>query len=595
MRNQIPHLSPTRLARLLVTVLLLSIVSMAAAQDGPALSFTANPGAIQTGRTRDVAITTESGADLTGFKVQPPAADTGVVFEKVEGTDFQLTNGNKSIIVRIKVDQDADPQTVPIRLVKVQAGAVKESYIVNLLITEFKPRPIQRQPTPPDLKQGETVDAKIQPMSYKATKDDYGRRTADAYYAVAVSLGNNTGFDLQITKLAFITPKVIDMPLVDEAGLPVYENGTPKMRKEFLEVAAIDRTLVRGSVEMEQNFGRRALALNLVGAAGTLSSGFLPFFKAVGPRANFGSFSSLLNGQFKEGFNLAVPDMTIRQLSRLENNLVMHDDFVLPNNSERNTVIFVPRLALDLTKQERDDLMKVREKLGRLVIVGRPIDRFANREIVVRTGASSEPSSSTRAATTTGSDRRTLSNPLFEPLTTTLPPSSTPTLFNITSAVGALDDTNEVTITGNNFTPGAVKLKFGETQTTGAALSATTIKATVPARTTAGAVDVELLIDANQSAKLAGGYTYLDKLAVTQVAPATAPAAGGTIIKISGRGFVSGAQVQIGGVQATEVNVANDHNSITVTLPAHAPGLVDIVVTNPNGKLATLLNGFTYP
>jgi hypothetical protein len=51
--------------------------------------------------------------------------------------------------------------------------------------------------------------------------------------------------------------------------------------------------------------------------------------------------------------------------------------------------------------------------------------------------------------------------------------------------------------------------------------------------------------------------------------------------------------VTLGGVLATNINFVNS-TSITATTPAHAPGAVDVVVTNWDGQSMTLPNGFTY-
>jgi plastocyanin len=64
-------------------------------------------------------------------------------------------------------------------------------------------------------------------------------------------------------------------------------------------------------------------------------------------------------------------------------------------------------------------------------------------------------------------------------------------------------------------------------------------------------------------------------------------------VTISGSGFVAGATVSIGGVAATGVAVASA-SSITAATPAHAAGAVDIAVTNPDGQVGRLANGFTY-
>ena len=79
---------------------------------------------------------------------------------------------------------------------------------------------------------------------------------------------------------------------------------------------------------------------------------------------------------------------------------------------------------------------------------------------------------------------------------------------------------------------------------------------------------------------------------VSGLSPATGSQAGGTVVTITGTGFLSGATVKFGGTAATNVSVTA--TSITATTPAHAVGKVDVVVTNPDSQSATLTQAFTY-
>jgi large repetitive protein len=82
--------------------------------------------------------------------------------------------------------------------------------------------------------------------------------------------------------------------------------------------------------------------------------------------------------------------------------------------------------------------------------------------------------------------------------------------------------------------------------------------------------------------------------AITGVVPASGAAAGSTNIAIAGSGFVagSGLSVTLGGAAATVVSAAGD--AILVKTAAHAPGVVDVVVANPDGQRATMAGAFTY-
>ena len=78
------------------------------------------------------------------------------------------------------------------------------------------------------------------------------------------------------------------------------------------------------------------------------------------------------------------------------------------------------------------------------------------------------------------------------------------------------------------------------------------------------------------------------------IVPTQGPTIGGTHVTISGSNFQTGASVKFDGLDATNIVVASDHNSLTADTPPHAAGTVNVVVTNPDLQSATLYNGFTY-
>jgi len=81
-------------------------------------------------------------------------------------------------------------------------------------------------------------------------------------------------------------------------------------------------------------------------------------------------------------------------------------------------------------------------------------------------------------------------------------------------------------------------------------------------------------------------------LNVTGIAPNTGPIGAGTVVSITGSGFVAGVTVTFDGIAATVTGF--NATTITVMPPAHAPGRVDVVVTNPSGSSARLANAYTY-
>lgn len=65
-----------------------------------------------------------------------------------------------------------------------------------------------------------------------------------------------------------------------------------------------------------------------------------------------------------------------------------------------------------------------------------------------------------------------------------------------------------------------------------------------------------------------------------------------TVVRIRGDGFQPGATVSFDG-RATPATVESGH-SILTTAPPHPAGAIDVVVTNPDGRVSRLEKAFTY-
>lgn len=84
--------------------------------------------------------------------------------------------------------------------------------------------------------------------------------------------------------------------------------------------------------------------------------------------------------------------------------------------------------------------------------------------------------------------------------------------------------------------------------------------------------------------------------AVTDIAPSAGAAAGGATIKIVGTGFMPGMVAIFDGIKVVGRYDFRDTSFSTfyTETPAHAPGIVDLVVTNPDGQSHRLAGGYTY-
>lgn len=85
---------------------------------------------------------------------------------------------------------------------------------------------------------------------------------------------------------------------------------------------------------------------------------------------------------------------------------------------------------------------------------------------------------------------------------------------------------------------------------------------------------------------------YVSGATLTAISPSSGTASGGVGVTLTGTGLTGATSVTFDGVPATSVNVVNA-TTITAVTPAHAAGVVDVVVTTPSGA-AQLTNGYIY-
>ena len=80
---------------------------------------------------------------------------------------------------------------------------------------------------------------------------------------------------------------------------------------------------------------------------------------------------------------------------------------------------------------------------------------------------------------------------------------------------------------------------------------------------------------------------------ITSGSPSIGAMGGGTVVTLTGTGFVAGATVTFAGVAAPVVTVVSA-TQIDATTPAVAPGAAVITVTNPDTQSGTLAGAFTF-
>ena len=172
---------------------------------------------------------------------------------------------------------------------------------------------------------------------------------------------------------------------------------------------------------------------------------------------------------------------------------------------------------------------------------------------------------------------------------------SEPVVTGISPKSGSAAGSTLVTITGTGFY-GATAVDFGTTAATDlTVVNDTTITADSPAGS--GAVDVTVVTPGGTSAtSSADRFTYTAAVAapaVTGINPNSGPAAGGTLVTITGTGFTGATAVDFGTTAVTGLTVVNE-TKITAESSA-GTGVVNVTVISPAGTSAVSpADQFTY-
>lgn len=167
-------------------------------------------------------------------------------------------------------------------------------------------------------------------------------------------------------------------------------------------------------------------------------------------------------------------------------------------------------------------------------------------------------------------------------------PSGSFALFGVFPHVISAGST--VTLTGQALDQGGLTVTIGGQAATVGARTFSTAVVTVPAR---GSAPRKSDVAAN-TATLTGGATW--RIGLTTIAPATGPAAGGTMATVTGTALPADAEVFVGALKGTAATVTGE-TSVAVTTPAGSGGGASDVRVREAADLeneAVLPGAFTY-
>jgi hypothetical protein len=310
---------------------------------------------------------------LTGTKLSVPEDITKMESEVISADGCVMT-------AKIAIAPEAELETAILRVTD-KVGNIKP---LEIAVKEKPPGPI-----PPGLEP--QADVMWEVLSKDVVRDNFGRKVANQYYCIEITIGNNTGYDLQIASVAFTVPA-----LAKQAKDLGYTHS--------YFVPGNNYKITRGTIEWEQRIGPRNFTVNLIKGLGPVLTGFVPYFHELNHRGNFSEAINIFSNPIEKGFELVIPDRTVRNLDRLEDQ-VIHEGIIVPNNTQAKTYkIFLPRdflrsimdeaFAKSLTDKAgaekvlkskyRDDPVKVMLQLGQLVLIGDKVQHLNRVQVISR-------------------------------------------------------------------------------------------------------------------------------------------------------------------------------------------------------------------
>ena len=154
-----------------------------------------------------------------------------------------------------------------------------------------------------------------------------------------------------------------------------------------------------------------------------------------------------------------------------------------------------------------------------------------------------------------------------------------PTITSLAPPTGPDTGGTVVTITGTGLDT-ATSVTIGGAVVTPTTATATSLTFTTPAHAAGG---VNVVVNAPQGDSGPLPFTYLPTATtLTGLTPPSGPETGGTTVTITGTGFTDATGATFAGIPGTGFTVVSDTEATVVT-PAHVPGSVPVVVSNPNG------------
>lgn len=176
-----------------------------------------------------------------------------------------------------------------------------------------KPQPI---PTTPK------VDVMWAPIGHPVCRSVFGRAVANNFWCIGLTIGNNSGYQLQVAGVGFKARDTISN------GYIITPNSS----------YAVTRAVAQGPDSLRF----RGYVVNGVAATGLLMAGFSPYFTNEGSAKRFNTGTSIVSGPLQAALNLIWPDYAQKQMNSLDDQS-LRDGKLIPNNTQVRTVVFLDK------------------------------------------------------------------------------------------------------------------------------------------------------------------------------------------------------------------------------------------------------------
>jgi hypothetical protein len=172
----------------------------------------------------------------------------------------------------------------------------------------------------------------------------------------------------------------------------------------------------------------------------------------------------------------------------------------------------------------------------------------------------------------------------------TPPPQASFSVRSISPNDGSSAAPTVATIAGTGFQSGATVTVDGS-RVDATVLSATAISVTMPAHA-AGRVNVIVINPPSEALAVRDGFNYVGPPVISELNPNIGSTAGGAPVYIKGTGLGGAATVTVGGIVTPFEEGWVPDDPIFLTMPAHAAGTAEVIVTDRFGQTARGV--FTY-